>query len=542
MSYVAFARRYRPKVFDEVVGQSHVTTTLKNAVLKERTGHAYIFAGPRGTGKTTTARILAKALNCEKGKKPDPCNACSACEEINKGLNLDVLEIDGASNRGIDEIRNLRDGIKFSPSKGRFKVYIIDEVHMLTPEAFNALLKILEEPPSHAKFIFATTAPHKVPSTILSRCQRFDFRRIATKDIFENLKTIAGSENLKVKDEALALIAKAAEGSMRDGQVILDQIASFTQGAIGPEDVLKILGLIDDEILLALSGAVKSKDAGAALMIIERLVAEGKDIIQVVLGLIEHFRSLLIIKTTTSFASLLDSGPENIKRLEEAAGGFTIEDVLYIIYTLSNTIDLIKKTNLSRVPFEAAMVKLANAGSIVSLNEIIARLDKLEGAPPQAHAKAENKAAIPPASTAPRVNPESSRGIDDILSQWAGVINYIKGKKISIASYLQEGYPVSMDANKLTIGFSKELQFHKEVLEEPENRRLIEEALEEVLKTDLKAAFIMVEPANIRDKPQDISYAPDAVLDAKKEVEPIIKDALDIFSGEIINRRNKEKS
>ncbi|MDD5437493.1 MAG: DNA polymerase III subunit gamma/tau, partial [Candidatus Omnitrophica bacterium] len=219
MSYIAFARKYRPQTFDDIIGQSHVTTTLKNAISQDRVAHAYLFAGPRGVGKTTAARILAKALNCEKGPTTKPCNTCASCKEITQGSSLDILEIDGASNRGIDEIRNLRDNVKFAPAKGKFKVYIIDEVHMLTPEAFNALLKTLEEPPKHVKFIFATTQAHKVPPTILSRCQRFDFRRIGSAQIVENLKKIVGAEALEINDEALGLIARYSDGGMRDAQV-----------------------------------------------------------------------------------------------------------------------------------------------------------------------------------------------------------------------------------------------------------------------------------------------------------------------------------
>ena len=286
MSYIVFARKYRPQAFEEVVGQSHITTTLENAIAQDRVAHAYIFAGPRGVGKTTTARIFAKALNCEKGPTADPCNKCPSCLEITQGSSLDILEIDGASNRGIDEIRNLRENVKFSPSKGRFKVYIIDEVHMLTSEAFNALLKTLEEPPKHVKFIFATTQAHKVPPTILSRCQRFDFRRISIKDIVDSLKAIAKKEDLKVDDDVLILMAKHSDGSMRDAQVVLDQISSFADGRISLEDASKILGAVSDDILFSLAESIKSKDSLKALKIIDDLANEGKDVAQIVLYLI----------------------------------------------------------------------------------------------------------------------------------------------------------------------------------------------------------------------------------------------------------------
>lgn len=230
MGYLPFARKWRPQDFDEIVGQEHITTTLKNAISMERLHHAYLFTGPRGIGKTSTARIFSKALNCEKGLSIKPCNACSSCKEITAGSSMDVIEIDGASNRGIDEIRNLRETVKFSPSKGLFKIYIIDEVHMLTTEAFNALLKTLEEPPMHVKFIFATTEPHKVLPTILSRCQRFDFRRIQMKDIITKLHEVSKIESLNIDEDAFLYIAKASDGSMRDAESILDQIASFSKG------------------------------------------------------------------------------------------------------------------------------------------------------------------------------------------------------------------------------------------------------------------------------------------------------------------------
>jgi len=571
MSYIVFARKYRPQTFDDIVGQPHITTTLKNAISQNRTAHAYLFAGPRGVGKTTTARILAKAINCEKGPTVNSCNSCTSCKEIASGTGLDVLEIDGASNRGIDEIRNLRDNVKFSPSKGKFKVYIIDEVHMLTTEAFNALLKTLEEPPPHVKFIFATTQVHKVPPTILSRCQRFDFRRISAKDTFASIKKIAKSEKLSVKDEALTLIAKYADGSMRDAQVILDQIASFVQGEVGIEDVSKMLGVVDDEVLFGLSRSIAEKEPVGALKIIDRIVNEGKDIVQVVLGLIEHFRNLSIVKISDNLNSLIDADPEKIKDYEAESKRFTIEEMLYVIYTLSNTIDFIRRSSLSRIPFEAAILKLTTRDSIMRLTDI---MDKINGLGPGKETVGRLRDEIPvkegrsnivkdEASNKPKMQPEASppknteepqkaaprsAALDEVLSSWTGVISYIMAKKISIASYLQEGYPVNLEANTLTIGFPKEFQFHKEVLETPDNRLLIEEAISKVLSVDLRVALILVEPANVqnrnkagyfeKDISEDLSNKGESV---KKDIDPIVQSALEMFGGNISNEKSRKE-
>lgn len=572
MSYIVLARKYRPQTFSEIVGQSHITITLENAITKDRVAHAYLFTGSRGVGKTTTARILAKALNCEKGPTTKPCNACAFCNEINQGSSLDVLEIDGASNRGIDEIRNLRDNVKFAPSKARSKIYIIDEVHMLTPEAFNALLKTLEEPPAHVKFIFATTQAHKVPATILSRCQRFDFRRISTKDIVANLTAIARKEHLKASDEVLSLIARHAEGSMRDAEVILDQITSFTQGKAELDDVTQILGIVDEDVLFGLSGAIHAKDPVAALKIIDRLVNDGKDIVQVIANLIEHFRNISLLKISKDLSGLVEVSADRIKEYSQEAAHFTIEEILYIIYTLSNAIDFIRKTNLTKVPFEAAMVKLTSIGSILSLAEISDRIEKL-GSPPS-EVKITRPVAAPqmpkqdplpevtrrqPAVKMPDDPPPAAQAqvqvetkvevsvaaagsadLDEIVAAWSRILAHIQTKKISISSYLQEGTLAGFESDGLTISFPKSCKFHKEVLESSEYKRLIEDCIKDIIKRDIRIKFILTEDAGNQSplSPAAARYAGAGSPNSRarpqeKDVEPIIKAALEIFGGEI---------
>lgn len=536
MSYVVFARKYRPQVFDDVIGQSHVTTTLKNAISQDRVAHAYLFAGPRGVGKTTTARLLAKALNCDKGPTIIPCNSCVSCKEISAGSSLDILEIDGASNRGIDEIRNLRDNVKFAPSRGRFKVYIIDEVHMLTPEAFNALLKTLEEPPPHVKFIFATTQAYKVPPTIISRCQRFDFRRIAAPDILANLKKIIKSEKLNASDEALALIARYSDGAMRDAQVLFDQLISFTRDKIEAEDVTMMLGLVSDDILFELAGYIKDKDAPSALKMVNSFFNDGKDTFQVVLGLITHFRNIAVTKIARDAGSILDCTKDKLARYKAAAEKFTIEEILYAIYTLSNTIDFIRKSGLSRVPLEAAVIKLSRIGPIASLESILDKVDGLiNSAPVNRPPKTEKK--LPEAGGISRA--ESSTDLNEILSAWSGVINYIMPKKVSIAHYLQEGYPVAIEGKTVVIGFPKELSFHKEVLEEADNRKMIEDAVKAKLNLEVKVEFRLDESRGKGDLSGTSGRSVEGVDEdklnnaAQSDSDPIVNTALEMFGGEI---------
>ena len=298
MSYLPLARKYRPQTFEELIGQPHVTTTLTRALGAKRIGQAYLFAGQRGVGKTSAARILAKCLNCTHGPAARPCQHWPSCLAILQGNSLDVLEIDGASNRGIDEVRSLRETVKFAPTQGAYRIYIIDEVHMLTPEAFNALLKTLEEPPSHVKFIFATTTPQKLPPTILSRCQRFDFRRLDGKTIVSALKQVSKAEGIAIEEAALYAIARASEGSLRDAEVMLEQLVSFCAGRIGEQDVSRLLGAVEQEALFAWAQAVLDRDAKTALLFVTQQLEQGKEVVQLLVGLVTHFRNLLILRTT----------------------------------------------------------------------------------------------------------------------------------------------------------------------------------------------------------------------------------------------------
>lgn len=561
MSYIVFARKYRPDSFDEIVGQSHITSTLKNAIEHSRVAHAYIFAGPRGVGKTTTARILAKALNCEKSPAAEPCNKCVSCREIASGSSLDLMEIDGASNRGIDEIRSLRENAQFTPSHGRFRIYIIDEVHMLSGEAFNALLKTLEEPPAHVKFIFATTHAHKVPPTILSRCQRFDFRRIPALEIFRNLKSIVKREKLSVDDDAMSMIAKYADGSMRDAQVILDQIVSFTNGKASSGDVAKVLGVVDDDMLFAMSGAICNRDPKAALTMIDSAINDGKDVMQIVSGMIEHFRNLSIAKIGSQLDAMIDAGSEKIERYRAESAKFAMEKILYVIYTLANAVDLIRKTDMARIPLEAAMVKLTLEDSLIPLPDLLKRVEALERSSPAPVPRADIprrapedvKSRIIVSDQEPEPAPEKDGGvpdivqtdnIDEILADWNKVISAIKTRKMSIASYLEEGDPMRLEGKTLTIGFAKQFQFHKEVLESADNRKLIEGAIKEMLGRDLKVDLVVTGSGSAKALSGSAAGQDDASGrggGTEEDPDPIVNEALKMFGGKLAGGANQKR-
>jgi DNA polymerase-3 subunit gamma/tau len=375
--YIVTARKWRPMKFEDVVGQGHVTVTLRNAIECKRLAHAYLFSGPRGVGKTTTARLLAKAVNCLAPQDNNPDNTCEICREITEGRSFDVLEIDGASNRGIDEIRNLRDAVRYPPSKGKYKVYVIDEVHMLTKEAFNALLKTLEEPPSHVLFIFATTEVHKVPATIVSRCQRFEFRRIAVDEIVANLRSIAKQEGLHLDDDALMLIAKRGDGSLRDSQSIFDQVISLCGTTVTHEQILHALNIVDQEVFFKVTGLIKAMDAKGGLDLVDELMKQGHDLREFLSGLAEHFRNILIAKTTGSTA-LIEASDVYRKRYAEEAEKFSIPDILRLQRMVHGTEAAMRYNSQPRFKLEADMVQMITMPSAVEVGKLVQKLDDLK--------------------------------------------------------------------------------------------------------------------------------------------------------------------
>ncbi len=378
MEYLVLARKFRPQTFEDVAGQEHVVKTLRNSIGQGRVAHAFLFSGPRGVGKTSVARILAKSLNCEKGPTATPCNVCSNCREITNGSSLDVREIDGASNRGIDEIRELRENVKFAPAAAKYKIYIIDEVHMLTREAFNALLKTLEEPPSHVIFIFATTESHKVPATILSRCQCYDFRRISLKEIAANLGRVAAAEGIKISPSALLWIAEAGDGSMRDAQSIFDQVISYAGMDIKDDDVEESLGLADRKYLFRLSEAVLQRDAGACLIILEEAYLAGIDMKHFYQILVKHFRNLLLVKIAADGSSSFDIAPEQIEKLKNQVQAISRETLQRFVEILIAEEGSFLRSQEPRMKLETILVKMAYLEPIIPLAEIISTIENIE--------------------------------------------------------------------------------------------------------------------------------------------------------------------
>jgi DNA polymerase-3 subunit gamma/tau len=570
MSYLVLALKYRPQTFDEVVGQEHVSETLKNGIASGKVAHAYLFSGPRGIGKTTTARILAKALNCKEGPTPQPCNKCISCVEISRGSSLDVLEIDGASNRGIDEIRALRENVKFAPVSSRYKIYIIDEAHQITHDAFNALLKTLEEPPRHIIFMLATTQPEKIPPTILSRCQRFAFKLIPQKKIFERLDYIIGEEKLKIEKEALNIIAYRGEGSLRDAQSLLDQVISYAGGKeIGLEETNFILGVLPFERLVEFSDLIAEHKAKEILSLIDEIAESGYDLHQFIKDLRQHFRNMLLLKVAGRDTRILGLPEKQLEILLEKGDQFTEENMVRIIDLLSKTYESMKWSEQPRLVIEVDMFRLSQP--YVPIGEVIERIGRLEkslrleekeGEPPGEREVQEAEKTPSGISEEKKLPVGETSEIQEIRGHWEEVLESVKKLDIPLHACLLEGLPVRMENGLLYIAFSKNHNFHKDRLEKKSN--IVEEAVKEVLGKEVKIKCITGEINTVShpgDKVEEgIESAPEEFpgesepeeevptpgqepvfnSEEKEKVDPIVQKVLEMFEGKIVKEEPEE--
>jgi DNA polymerase-3 subunit gamma/tau len=561
MSYVVLARRWRPQRFEEIVAQDHVTVTLRNAIKAGRIAHAYLFTGPRGIGKTTTARILAKALNCERREGVEPCGECPSCTEIVGSRSLDVLEIDGASNRGIDEIRNLRENVKYAPARGPYKVYIIDEVHMLTAEAFNALLKTLEEPPTHVIFIFATTQPHRVPATIVSRCQRFDFRKIPSDAITRRLEAIIAQEKMDVDSDVLPLLARKADGSLRDAESMLDQLVSFGEERITVEDAHSLLGLVDEHLYKDLTDRLVTGDAGGALEVVAEVDERGYDLVEFVRGFLEHLRSLLFERLGVGSSAPGAAGGRTAATRAELPD-LEPEDLLRMMRALSVLEASMRRSSQPRILLETELVRLAHLDSTVLLSDLLSRLAAMEERLGRGAYPAEEEAG-PRQEVAPRSEPREPNelelygkndegGADAAASSpparavtlerienvWQDLVEKVKRRKISLGTFLAEGKPARLVNGSLLLAFYGSSEFHREQVADRAHRQLIQEELAKLVGEPLEISCCL-RPQPAEEAPRGGKARPGGrprTEAQEREIlsRPIVRHVIDLFDGEIV--------
>jgi DNA polymerase-3 subunit gamma/tau len=514
MSYIPLYRKWRSQNFDEIVGQQFIVQTLKNAIKSGRISHAYLFSGPRGTGKTSTARIFAKSLNCVNGPTDKPCGVCDMCKKITNGHAVDVIEIDAASNRGIDEIRDLREKVRYVPVEGKFKVYIIDEVHMLTSEAFNALLKTLEEPPVHIIFVLATTEPQKVPVTISSRCQRLDFRRIPNQEIVEQLKKIASAEGIKIEDGASSLIARNSDGSMRDAISLLDQLISFSGKDIKHDDVISVLGTANADLILDFGDAMGRNDVPRLFDLINRLVSEGRSVPQSTKDILLHLRNILLVLLGND--SVVEESTEHINKLKVQSSLFTIDRLKTMISFISRAESDMKWHPQARLLLEIAVMDAASSGSAGAVEKVFQAPSKAVERPEKKSVKlSEFNNEIKQNIAADAKKPVDAGGISSIKSKWQDILAEVKNNNLYAFISLHEGEPSNYDGGRLTIKFKKGFAFHKERLEDALTKAAVEKALKKITGQDIRI---------------------DCVIDASVAAPPISASKVaELFGGEVVS-------
>ncbi|SEU31892.1 DNA polymerase III subunit gamma/tau [Paenibacillus sp. NFR01] len=579
MEHIALYRAWRPQSFQDMVGQQHIIQTLQNAIREQRVSHAYLFSGPRGTGKTTAAKVLAKAVNCERGAGPEPCNECPSCLRITAGNIMDVQEIDAASNRGVEEIRDLRDKVKYAPTEVRRKVYIIDEVHMLTTEAFNALLKTLEEPPPHVMFILATTEPHKLPATIISRCQRFDFRRVALEEQVRRLDEICRKEGISADEDALQYIARLSEGGMRDAVSILDQISSFTEGKVTYQQVLGMTGGIPSEQFARLASAILEGDMGKLLEYVEQLMQEGKSADKCLENLLYYFRDLLMIKMVPGADHLTDRvlNPEAFRSMAE---GYSRDRLFNTVEILNRYLGEMKYATHPQTLFEVALMKLCSmseekeasssaavsgasagaAGDLAALKQQISALEKkLEqalqsgsvasaaGDAGASRRPAATQAAAPRASAPSKLPPQldkyiagkDSTDFSAVSRQWSAVLQGVKEEKVTVHAWFVDGEPVSVVDDAILVAFKNTI--HRDTTEKPANRQVIESVFATRLGKPYRLVTILLrdwnevsQKSSAQQGTEELRLEHEHEDAAEKKGEPWIDEAIQLFGEDLV--------
>ena len=525
MAYTALYREWRPSTFYDVVGQEHITTTLKNQILNNRIAHAYLFCGTRGTGKTSTAKVFAKALNCLNLQDGEPCNECEMCKKINNGLAIDVTELDAASNNGVDKIRDIIDDVKYPPQEARFKVYIMDEVHMLSVGAVNAFLKTLEEPPANVIFILATTDPQKLPITILSRCQRFDFKRINKNDITARLRKIVTEKGVMADDKSLNLIARVSDGAMRDSLSILDQAISMGNGAVEYSSIVSMLGLVTNEYLFTLTNNVIERNIEKCISTIEEIITSGKDAYLFIKDLIEHYRNLLMAKVTNNAEEVLDMSEENIALIKEQSARLRAEEIMRCIRILQEAEGNAKVSKQARLYLELSIIKMCKIEYDTSSEVILTRLNRLEENLKNGNiavavkegvmdeATSMKKAATPASKATKSVNTESSAignassrlTINEVQRAWKDVLERFKAKRAMIiyASILM-GRPISCSNGIITVEFDEDYKLSADRLNKAENKVVVNEVFSEVFQEKLNVQFVSKEKNSNEQNAEDV--------------------------------------
>ncbi len=555
MSYLVLARKWRPQSFDEIVGQEHVSQTLMNAIRSNRVAHAFLFTGVRGVGKTTAARVLAKALNCAQGPAPTPCNTCVNCQEITAGTAVDVLEIDGASNTGVDDVREIIENVRYQPAKSRFKIYIIDEVHMLSTSAFNALLKTLEEPPAHVKFIFATTDPHKVPHTIHSRCQRYDFKRIPFRLTADRLMHIARSEGITVSEHALFLIAREGEGSMRDAQSLLDQVIAFAGKTVRDEDAIAALGLADRKLLYAVAEAIVERNPVRALELLNELHLYGQDMRRFARELLEHFRNLSVSRLLPTAELLPDLPDEERAEVQRQAQQLSGEDLDRAFRLMLAT-----ETEVSRVPYpklimEMAVIKLATLAPVVAVEELLDRIDALErrldddgaagptGPPPAgktpAAARREaagrvQRSAPEPAPAAAGDPPARQAG----AQSWAAFVSFVGKEKVTLLPYVSSSQVPRLDGPVLALNVPR--GHYYDYLAQRDQTQLVEDLARRFFGRELRVT-VSATDADEQDAGAAEPAESPAALHAAALDNPAVRAAVEILGGQVQEVRSRPR-